>query len=795
MSSKSIKIVPVDIDGKVFMSGQNENGVKLISALLNRAVKYGQVPYETACIQLASTELVSNIGQGSSVHRNPRNKKNTSDQHFMPDPVSINDKFMFAVHSVDTDTNCEIYLNPVHSGYLDFKDYLFNELTTPVYVEDGSEDSKNFCGDFFMPTELHHIITGDIKTLGGSRMIPHAKIERKESNRSIISIDEAISLLAHQKTSEQREEVSVGIDYICFDTSESKFARMIPYIVNEINTVFGMYGNSDNDNVPVSHRLIYCDYTRGERYRVFNYNANNMAHWMKLLSGEVVLFWAPLTDHNENIFQDYIQGKIDITDSDFTFIRLLHFVIRHVLHVGDTIFIPPNSIVFEFTDQHSSILRGDFFSGVCLRLGNRANELFYSYRHDDYLSVYHQLAKGTIAICKEEISTMYLGRYTYSNLLKFFLNSLEHINYDRDVRMFNYSRDLSNAKSLSAKRNRHNAIMSFIKLQLTNAISTIFMNTLVLYEGDNEEGAPDAFLALRPYPEHALSKPFDANRSRYYIVHDGRVHQVDVNTLGHSILNYIATHLADAFPFCKHPISASECDSLSTTPCQPMKLIENSSADKKDDGYKLDFVRFIGTIGDYDLTLDTFFSIFYFDITTVSRKLNTFVTEYRDKSFANIHTRGYDAFMHVIPNLRPETKLTVYEIMSYLYCNAKHNEINRFYHFVDTYLEYNVSGAYVPHDDMPFLVYPISVHRQVSRDEWIVAFINKSDIDGFKIFFNRDTKLLHRRVQVHNDKGKGISHREWCAYCTKFVLVIMESPDCDMCVIRCHKCSHVPHSS
>ena len=701
----------------------------------------------------------------------------------MAQPRDHDDTFSFERHSIDVDTGAWIYMNPHNAHYLKIPDFLFNHLSTPIYVKYDTDEDVRFIGALKSPFIDLDPFDVKVKDLLILPMIAHFKAGKDDLNRRIVALSQLRELMdAGFPLSEA--SVSCGVDSICLNVQHTRNTNLIPIIVQNMLTQLAISQPGVPD-LPATHRVLYCDYTLGQRFRMFALNGNGMAQWMRMLAGELWIYWAPMTPNNLSVFRKYVSGAYD--SSDIKVIRHLHFVMRVFLTTGDTVFIPPNSIVFEITKSMSLVARGDFFSGVIIKdemftQEPLLRELFYK---DDFIYIYHRLALGIIAHFKSIVFNFYMGMFTCRELLDFIYKMVEGVKPSTHGRIFNYGYNSISRNNYNRNIARRDNTMRTIKLFIKNSISTIFRNDASFFWNEIDMRVHPVTAQIQDLiqfmdPKHNLYDHYLClGDPTFFILFLKQLCIVNVRALINNSIGWMIHNPSEIH--CWTQLKSEQSEMIIN------KCLTQYNNDKESNFNR---IRFIGIIQQQELTLGGLFNIAHCDINHPDRKLAAFIQEYKNTGLGNQHIYGLDSFMIYVRELKTDTFLDVDVVLSYLYYVARYNDIERYYHFAKNCIDYYKNDASVSKSaSFEVLRMPIMFHRAGTTDEWVTAFLDHKDVPAFNSVFQRASKILVKPFNIHNDKTKRILQREWCGLCTRFTLVRMGIED-QIQIIRFRICEH-----
>jgi hypothetical protein len=703
---------------------------------------------------------------------------------YMSQPSEQDENFkMIQYQSSEQDTKACIYLNPHNSGYLAIPDFLFNHLITPIFFKYKSPHSVQYVGELVDPFNIKYPYSVEVESMCDKRMTGHLKKGSADMHRRIITMDSLRKLMS-QDLPTSLDSISLGVDGIILNPAPMEHKdNFIPLCVQAIQEKFMKYDIVDSVR-PATHRVLYCDFNIGQRIRMFGYNGNGMSHWMRVLDGAAWIYWAPMTPHNHHVFELFLQGKLNL--DNLGFMQNLHFVMRHYLERGDTIIIPPNSIIFEIINIRCLVMRGDFFSSsiVSDSLFSSMTSIRDIYMMDDAISVYIRLAYHFMTIAKCFRDNIYIGLRTTTQILEFIREFLSYTDQGKHPHLFEYQfKPNSVSPGLHWIKLKRESTINNLNLFLSNSLVTIFRKDHELIPLALSSLEDDSDLTSYIKPDHKLKQYYKSSGSSVFVLHSGNVYPMNCRSLVDALFGNMKGNLRSLHTLQDAPTEALS-DLLSASNTQYTVRKDASYHDHNK-------IRMVGTIGDQELSMGGLFNILHYDLSHPDRKLNAFLDEYKGIDMKNSFRYGFDSFMSHIRNLTADSLLDVKEILSYMYAVARYNDIERFHYFTENYLEYTRShDPEIP--DFPGLRFPISVRRFGSDDDWVMAFIVTDDINDFMSAFERKTKLAVKAFSTHNDKSKKIERREWCGICTRFVLLIMSAgSDKILNIIRFHVCKHI----
>jgi hypothetical protein len=755
--SKNIQHVTRDIDGKPI---EDPKG-------LEKSLAYYDV--ETTAAQCFAPRVPFNVTGGG--------------QLYMSQPSEQGETFNLIKHHLsEQDTKACIYLNPHNSGYLAIPDFLFNHLITPIFFKYKSPHSVRYVGELKEPFDIRFPYSVEVENKCDKRMVGHMKKGSVDIHRRIITLD-SLRKLFSQNLPAGVDSVSLGVDSMFLDPTHMEDEGFIPLCVQAIHNRLRK-GDMILNERPATHRVLYCDFNIGQRIRMFGYNGNGMSHWMRVLDGAAWIYWAPITPHNHHVFELFLQGKFNL--DNLGFMQNLHYVMRHYLERGDTLIIPPNSIMFEIINTKCLVMRGDFFSSSIISdsLFTDMTSIRDVYMMDDAISAYLRIGSQVMTIAKSILNNVYLGCHTTTQILEFILGILTYTDQGKHPHLFIHQfKPNSECPVLNSIVLKRESMIRNLTLFLRHSLRTIFYKDDELLPLSLQSLDHDSDLTEYIKSDHSLKRCYKYPGTSVFILHTGSMISVNFRKMVDGLFANMKDHSMTRHMFQDAPTESSG-DLLSD--CATPYSVEKH--DVYQDHTK---IRLAGTIGNEELTMGGLFTILHYDLSHPDRKLNAFLDEYKGKDVKNSFKFGFDTFMCNIKNLTADSVLSVNEILSYMYAVAKHTDIERFYYFADNYLEYDYSQNHaIP--EFPGLRFPITVRRLGTDDDWVMAFIYFDDIENFISAFKRTTRLASKAFSTHNDKAKKIDYREWCAYCTKFVLLIMSAgTDKVLNIVRFRMCPHV----
>lgn len=592
------------------------------------------------------------------------------------------------------------------------------------------------------------------------------------------------------RTKRNAINVSFGVQDVVVDYRESINYDLIPICVQPLVRMF--MNDKHNANKLKYRRVLMLDISIGYRCRVFRYNGNGMAEWMRVLSGQVTVYSAPCTPFNCRIFEDYSMGRSH--GDPLNQMNRLHYLCKNVLLHGDTLIIPPNYIVFDITNVSSVVIHGEFFSGIAHAYDALYRSSFLiKWRTPDFLVVYKGLVEHCIDVTRNGIQVVYYKGIKVSNLVHHLYCMLVSLPVSHSSFMHNYGPFsdtlpegvfptsvnmaqwvscinllfiVSKSRSVCHTPGRVDSNCWIPSLVWTEKLLRLDMHSW--YNGLGDNGSfPEVYMTVFKgvfYSGHSDRLFGSIQRQRHDIDYDDPFKREDM---------------------MKTYLTMSTVNSQGTY---------GTVLSDHDGAGKLSLNCFIGVIGDNEITLPTLFKILYCNIASPIRKMQFFINDITDRSRNEAYKYCPELMMLSTDSDTTSWSdvhrvITVDEILLLMYTIAKPIDIRAFYRFARFSLIHNRSGLGPSTIEHTNIICPIRLASFICNDEWIIGFLHQACFDQFMTAFTRLTPLSNLQHASHPERPKG-AIREFCLICLRPVLSILKSDDGTIMIIRYRVCTH-----
>ena len=199
-----------------------------------------------------------------------------------------------------------------------------------------------------------------------------------------------------------------------------------------------------------------------------------------------------------------------------------------------------------------------------------------------------------------------------------------------------------------------------------------------------------------------------------------------------------------------------------------------------------------GFISDYQINLLMLFKLVYVNAFDPSQRLTDFINNFYDTSRSQIYRYVPATTMNFQCKdlkLDAHTLLSVNEIFGFIYGIATRNNAQMLYRFARFHLQHNTNGLGLAQFEHK-LVCPIKVTRLHCHDEWIHGFLHRCYFDAFMTQFSASTHAHDWPKIGPEDTHIGIIIQKSCVVCAKVVMLILQSDDNQLMIVKFHICSH-----